>query len=171
MAIEGWSGSAGDAEEGFWRAYALYSAGSWREALTMLEELIGKEGVPAEAWWLRAGLMRGVHGDFDPRVLSAYDEALVHDPSNPYVRVERADILRSLGRTEDARSEYEAVMAQTVESALRCEVAFKLGCVYLALDSPREALAAFHTVLEHDPANAEVRELCDRLSGELGLGD
>jgi tetratricopeptide (TPR) repeat protein len=161
----------GDAKEGFWRAYALYSAGSWREALTMVEEVLNQEGVPTEAWWLRAGLMRGVYGDFDPRVLSAYDEALLREPSNLYARVERADILRSLGKTEQACAEYESVMALTEEGALRYEVAFKLGCVYWALNRPHEALSAFHIVLEHDPTNAEARELCDRLAGELGLGD
>ncbi|HLI48983.1 MAG TPA: hypothetical protein VKV18_09875 [Chthonomonas sp.] len=161
----------GDAREGFWRAYALYSAGSWREALTTVEEVLNQKGVPAEAWWLRAGLMRGVYGDFDPRVLSAYDEALLHDPGNLYARVERADILRGLGKTEQACTEYESVMALAEEGALRCEVAIKLGCVYWALNKPREALCAFHTVLEHDPTNTEARELCDRLAAELGLGD
>jgi tetratricopeptide (TPR) repeat protein len=148
----------------FAQGFALYMLEQLSEAQTALDALIALEPGYPNAAWLRAGLLRRMRGDQDPAVPAAYDLAARVDPTNLYIRVERADILRSLGRYEDAQAIYGAVISASDDEALRIEATFKQGCVALVLNNPADARIAFRAVLDSAPDYPEAREMVEMLS-------
>ena len=145
----------------FGMCFTLYLLERWPETLTELDALVLDAPNHGEALWLRAGLLRRLHGDHDPRVLDAYDATLCADPSNLYARLERADILRSLGRYQEAHAVYAAFLLPDAcpDEALRVEAAFKSGCVSLVLGDKDTAHSAFQSVVDTAPNYPDAREM------------
>lgn len=153
----------------FWRSFALFNLQRWREALQLLNRLARYPRTSPQALWLRAGLLRNLNGDTDASVLRAYNRLLKRDPTNLYARVERADVLRSLGRSKEAIAAYKDVLLATSEASLFCETAFKLGCVLMAEGENEKALEQFLAVLDKDPTYPDAQFLHDMLASEMGL--
>jgi tetratricopeptide (TPR) repeat protein len=150
----------------FARAVALLMLRQLEEALPPLEELLARTPNYPNAGWLRAGMIRQRLGDQHPDTLAAYDAALEAAPDNLYMLTERADILRALGRYEEARNTYAALCAPEIcpDEELRAEVTFKLGCVAMVMNDNETARDAFYDVLEIAPDYPDARSLYDLLS-------
>ncbi len=141
--------------------FTLYLLQRWPEALAELDAFITDAPKYADALWLRAGLLRRLYDDSDARVLDAYDAVLCADASNLYARLERADVLRALGRYEEARSVYADFALPDVcpDEALRVEAAFKSGCVALVLNDPDAARVSFQSVVDIAPDYPDARDM------------
>ena len=148
-------------EAHFELCYKLYMEERWSEALTELELLVAEAPDHPNAAWLRAGLLRQMHGDNDPCVQEAYALVLAVDPQNAYSQVERADVLRACGRYEEARDVYARCQSPDFceDVALRVEAAFKLGCVALVLQENSLAHDSFRAVIAADPDYPDAHEM------------
>ncbi len=145
----------------FGLCFTLYLLERWPEALSELEAFVADAPDQADALWLRAGLLRRLYDDSDARVLDAYDAVLRADASNLYARLERADVLRALGRYEEARSVYADFADADIcpDETLRVEAAFKAGCVALVLNDTPAARVSFQSVIDAAPDYPDARDM------------
>ncbi len=159
---------ASDCEAQFALAFACLLLNRAEEARSALDTLLALSPDYPNAAWMQAGLLRSLHGDHDPRVLPAYDDALRVDAGNLYALCERADVLRSLGRYHEAQALYARLStpAGCAEEALRIEATFHYGCVALVLNEPQEARTAFETVLAAAPDYPDAGEMLALLGAE-----
>ncbi len=118
--------------------------------------------------WLLAGLLLRRYGENDPRVIAAYEAVLASEPENLYARCEWGDLLRALGRSDEARDLFDDLRVRPVaDEALRVEAAFKLGCVELVLGRNLEAHAAFQQVLDVAPDYLAADEMAALAASDL----
>lgn len=136
----------------------------WEEALLTLDALLLDAPDFPDAAWMRAGLLRQLRGEFDPLVLDAFDQAIQADSSNYYACVERADLLRALGRYEEAQDAYVAVRQACPDEALLVETTFKSGCVAMVLHKNDQAREAFQAVIAIAPDYPDAAEMLSLLS-------
>lgn len=153
----------GNAEARFAQGFALLMQERLTEADAVLAALLAEVPAYPDAAWLRAGLLRKQRGDHAPEVLTAYDVALAADPANLYAQSERADVLRALGRYEEARDIYRALHSPDYcpDETLRLEAAFQLGSVSLVLQDMPTAREAFRRVLAIAPDYPDAQALYD----------
>lgn len=147
----------------FIQGFTLMQIGRERDAIAVFDSLSEIQPDYPNAAWIRAGLIRQIHGDQHPDTLTAYETVLTLDPDNLFVRVEYADILRGHGRYVEAREIYEAVFTSEAcpEEALRVEAAFNLGCVALVMEDSTAAHAAFRFVLDAAPDYPDAQAMHD----------
>ena len=158
---------AANPEARFGLCFTLYLLERWPEALTELEIFVAACPEYPNAAWLRAGLLRRLYGDRDTRVLDAYALVVQVDPANAYAQLERADALRTCGRTEEARDIYACYASPATEDeALRIESAFKLGCVSLVLQDNDAARSAFRAVLDAAPDYPDAQDMYDLVTDD-----
>lgn len=145
----------------FGLCFTLYLLERWPETLAELDAFVTDAPDQADALWLRAGLLRRLYDDGDARVLDAYDAVLCADASNLYARLERADVLRALGRYEEAHSVYADFASADIcpDEALRVEAAFKSGCVALVLNDLNAARVSFQSVVDAAPDYPDARDM------------
>lgn len=137
----------------FAQGYALLMLGQLEEATLALDALLALNPRYPDAAWLRAGTLRQRFGDLHPQILAAYDQATDLDPTNLYMQVERADLLRTNGRYAEARDLLVNLQSPDAcpDEELRLEASFKLGCVAAVLNESTTARAAFRSVLAVAP--------------------
>ena len=145
----------------WWRAYALFMMERLNEALVGFDALLAHVPTYPNAAWMRAVTLHRLRGERSPIVMEAYDRAVAANAADPYVQVERADILRVHGRYEEARDAYALVRQPAFcdDAALRIDAAFKLGCVALVLNEVETARDAFLEVLKLDPNYPDARAM------------
>jgi choline-sulfatase len=92
----------------FERAKELSAAGRFQEAVGRLSAIVGRNprNVPFLAELARAQL-RGGQGE---AALATYRRALEVNPALDFLHLQRADACRQLGRTDEARREYELTL-------------------------------------------------------------
>jgi len=112
----------------------------------------------------RASLMRILleRGEVDA-VLELLDAAQRLDPSDPFLRLRRADVLAANGRIDEADAAYAAAARLCPEEA---EVHERRGRAQLRAGHRREALASFQRALELKPQNPQLKELVRQLEPE-----
>lgn len=137
------------------RIVALTIASRYESALLDARKVVELNPDDCEASWIIAGLLRRVYGEQGDEVLQAYDAAYKVDPLNPYLRIERADILRSHNRHTEAIDEYVQVAESADHEEILLEARYKEGCVAMVLGFTEQARAAFSTVLEISPSYEE----------------
>ncbi len=77
--------------------------------------------------WHDLGVLRAQDGD-DDRAVAAFDKALAVNPAHAPTRLARAESLRRLGRTKEARADYEATLRETAEDdPLRRDAAARMA--------------------------------------------
>ena len=145
----------------FGLCFTLYLLERWPEALIELDAFAQTAPDHGEALWLRAGLLRRLYGDHDPRVLDAYDATLRADMSNLYARLERADVLRALGCYAEAQAVYAGFASPDIcpDESLRVEAVFKQGCVSLVLGDTDAARRAFQCVVDTAPDYPDAQDM------------
>ena len=137
------------------RIVALTLASRYESALIDARIVMELDPSDSEICWIIAGLLRRLYGEDSEEVMQAYETAYKIDPLNPYLRIERADILRSHNRHTEAITEY-ADVAETADSEeILLEARYKEGCVAMVLERTEQALKAFSTVLEISPGYEE----------------
>ncbi len=137
----------------FIQGFTLMQMGRERDAVAVFDTLSEIQPEYPNAAWIRAGLIRQIHGDQHPDTLASYETVRTLDPDNLFARVEYADILRGHGRYREAREIYQAVFTSDActEEALRIEATFNLGCVALVMEDAMAASEAFRFVLDAAP--------------------
>ncbi len=132
----------------------------WSKALVVSDVLYGVMCDYPNSLWLRAGILRQVDGDTDPKVLAAYNSAILDDGSNLYARMERADIYRSTQNYADAKEEFvEIIKLSTEDEEIRTEAQFKLACTELVLGNMDAARALITAVLDTAPDYPDAADL------------
>lgn len=145
----------------FAQGFALLMLGQLEEATIALEALLAVNPAYPDAAWLRAGALRQRLDAQHPGVLTAFDFAVQSDPANPYLQVERADVLRACGRYAEAREVYARICADEscADGELRLEATFKLGLVAMVLGETQTAREAFRAVLAVAPETPDAADL------------
>ncbi|MBK9031719.1 MAG: tetratricopeptide repeat protein [Myxococcales bacterium] len=112
--------------------------------------------------WHDLGVLRGNDGDDDGAV-TAFDKALAVNPNHAPTRVARSEVLRRLGRTKDARADYEQVLRESdPDDPLRRDAAARLASLLRDSGSYDDAIDVLRDTLRVSGANA-------RIYTELGL--
>lgn len=96
--------------------------------------------------------------------LQVLSEAIVADKNNPLARFERAGVLASDGRLEEALSELQALHNLVPREA---SVLFHMGKVFKRLGRTQDALAAFSEALDLQPPSADtnvIKSAIDRVT-------
>lgn len=112
--------------------------------------------------WHDLGVLSAADGD-DEGAAAAFDKALGVNPGSAPTRVARAEVLRRLGRTKDARADYEQVMRETeADDPLRRDAAARLAALLRDTGAYEDAIDVLRDTLRVSGANA-------RIYTELGL--
>jgi len=96
--------------------------------------------------------------------LQILGDAIVADPRNPLARFERAGVLATDGRLEEALSELQALHDVVPREA---SVLFHMGKVFKRLGRVQDALAAFSEALDLQPPSADtnlIKSAIDRVT-------
>jgi len=101
-------------------------------------------------------------GELDP-ALELLDAAQRLDPSDPFLRLRRADVLAANGRTDEAETAFAEAARLCPEEA---EVHERRGRARLRAGRRQEALASFQRALELRPQNPQLKELVRQLEPE-----
>jgi tetratricopeptide (TPR) repeat protein len=100
-----------------WRARFFFENGDFDRALADLDTAIPLDSKSPEPY-----LWRGVVYEYGladtAAALDSYSRAVGADPKDPYVRNYRGNLLRKLGRTEEALSDFSAI----------CRMGYPFGC-------------------------------------------
>ena len=122
------------------------------EAVQTLKELQGQKRYQAEA---SLALGQAYEALKKPELaITAYQDTLKTDPSNPTAPLLLANVLQQSGDDEKALALYEQVMPSLAPEA-QGVLGYRLGTLYLKMQQPAKARSAFEAVLKADPAQAE----------------
>lgn len=112
--------------------------------------------------WHDLGVLKAQEGD-DEGAIGAFDKAIGINPAHPPTRLARAESQRRLGRTKEARGDYEAVLRETAEDdPLRRDAAARMASLLRDSGNFEDAVEVLRDTLRVAGANA-------RVYTELGL--
>ena len=150
----------------FQRAYLLFLVNRSNEAISDLDCLLDTDSEFPNAQWLKAGVLRKLHGDHSTEVLACYEKASLNASSNHYLKCEFADILRANGRVQEAISLYEALLKSSLleDEYLAIEVRFSLGLAKMSVGDFLAARNEFQSVVDVDPNYPDALEMLKTLS-------
>ena len=137
-------------EAKYLHGYALLTLGRAAEAIPSLEEAVRLEPGTAERLNALAQAYEQAGGRDPSRIERLYREALRIQPELSEVRINYGRFLQAEGRSDEARSEYERVVATEDWNALGW---YNLGTVYLQDGDLEEAERHLLVSLELDPLN------------------
>jgi Flp pilus assembly protein TadD len=143
------------------RALRLGGPEAPETARARFEAAVAIDGTLWEGWH-DLGVLRARDGD-DEGAVTAFDKAFSVNPAHAPTRVARAESLRRLGRTKDARADYEATLRETAEDdPLRRDAAARLASLLRDAGNFEDAVEVLRDTLRVAGANA-------RVYTELGL--
>lgn len=131
--------------------------GGWLVLGWLLPSVAGAAGLlEKEHPLIQQGRRAYDSGRFD-EALSAFDQAKKERPNDPAVEFNRGDALTKLGRYDEAKQAFQAVVDANGRPDLRQKATYNLGNVHAAQGDSREALKAYRRALTLDPMDAQAR--------------
>jgi tetratricopeptide (TPR) repeat protein len=137
----------GHVADGLGDAQALADAGSYADALAVLDDIIGAEPGNADAYSARGWVLENLGADHQDAARAAYGSALTLQPDDLWAKQGLANVLRRTGANEEANRLYLAVIGEAADRRADddlcqlvgwCEL--KLGRYTAAVRTLREAL-------------------------------
>jgi tetratricopeptide (TPR) repeat protein len=141
--------------DGAMRALRLGGPEAPETAKARLAAAVEIDGKLWEAWH-NLGVLRAADGD-DDGAATAFDKALATNPAHAPTRVARAEALRRLGRSKDARGDYEQVLREAApDDPLRRDAAARLASLLRDGGDYEGAVDVLRDTLRVSGANARI---------------
>jgi len=90
--------------------------------------------------------------------LGALEEALVKDPDNPSVKQNIGTVLATMDRFEEAKTWFEAALADADDEQLRMMILLNLGDLEMIEQKPEKAVQYYRAALDMDPEHRDAQQ-------------
>lgn len=152
----------------FQHALTRFLLGDAHRSLAILTDLVAERADYPNGYWLLAGALRRLYGDYDARVAAALLRVHEIDPANLFARAEYADVLRANGHYDQAQAIYRELITPEsgADEPLRIEATFQYGVMCHRLGDYRGAERALTEVLAAVPDYPDAETMLHLIADE-----